>query len=192
MKQDRKNDFLELIRENQRLTLEEPEALQYTVGQDIEDPNTFYIHEQFLSPEGFAFHRKTPHNAEWQKFRSTDPFLETPVASFYHGTHEPEKVPIREAYCLNVKLCIDPDKREEFLSVIENNAKGSNTLEPSCLQYIWGEDESIKNTFHFHEQYIGEQGFLEHKAAPHFDKWEQFVTSNPFTEEPVVNFFRTI
>jgi quinol monooxygenase YgiN len=177
--------------------LEEPEALQYTVGEDIDIPNVFYIHEQFRSPEGFAYHKTTPHNAEWQQFRiESKPFESNPVVHFYHGTHAPERVPVRDAFCLNVQLSIRPEMREEFLKVIENNFRGSNQDEPLCLQYIYGEDKDTPNVFHFHEQYTGndggKEGFDAHAATDHFAKWEQFASQDPFFKPPIVQFFRTI
>lgn len=196
VKESRRDDFLTLIKDNQARTLEdEPEALQYVAGEDVEEPNVFYIHEEFLTPQGFVFHRGTSHNANWQKFKATDPFEEAPVTNFYNGTHTPAAVPIRDAYCLNVQLCIDPKFRNEFLNVITNNARGSNQ-EPLCLQYAWGEDCSEPNTFHFHEQYTGseggKEGFLAHTKMEHFDVWEKFASQDPFTKPPLVYFYKTI
>lgn len=189
----RRDDFLVLVRENQRLTLdEELDALQYVVGEDTTTPNTFYIHEQFTSEQGFLAHKETDHNARWQEFRDTNPFLEDPVAHFYHGTHVAEKVPVRNAYCVNVQLCIDEAAREEFLDVIENNARGSNQEEPLCLQYVWGESCAEANTFYFHEEYIGKEGFDAHAATKHFQKWEVFAATEPFTKPPIVNFYKTL
>jgi quinol monooxygenase YgiN len=198
VKQSCRDEFLSLVRNNQRLTLEEPEALQYTVGEDIDISNVFYIHEQFRSPEGFAYHKTTPHNAEWQLFRKEkNPFESAPVVHFYHGTHAPERVPVRDAFCLNVQLSMRPEVREEFLKVIENNARGSNQDEPLCLQYIYGEDTDTPNVFHFHEQFTGKdggkEGFDAHAATDHFAKWEHFLVSqDPFSKPPIVQFFRTI
>lgn len=190
----RRGEFLALVRDNQRLTLQdEPEALHYVVGEDTSTPNTFYIHEQFTSHDGFLAHKETPHNANWQEFRSTEPFTKDPVVAFYHGTHECKaKIPIRSAYCVDVQLCIDENVRDEFLEVIQQNARGSNEDEPLCLQYVWGESISEKNTFYFHEEYIGKEGFDAHAATPHFQKWEAFAAKGePFTKAPVVNFYET-
>jgi quinol monooxygenase YgiN len=196
VKESRRHDFLSLIQENQIRTLkDEPEALQYVIGEDVEEPNVFYIHEQFLTSQSFVVHRNTPHNAKWQTFKASDPFEKDPVTNFYNGTHQPAIVPIRDAYCLNVQLCIDPKFRDDFLSVIANNAQGSNQ-EPLCLQYVWGEDCSEPNTFHFHEQYTGsedgKEGFLMHTKMEHFYLWEKFASQNPFTKPPLVYFYKTL
>lgn len=180
VKGSRRNDFMEVIKNNQIQTLkDEPDALQFIVGEDAEKANAFYIHKQFKSAEAFAFHRNTPHGANWQKFKASDPFEEDPIANFYDGTHPASEVPIRDAYCLNVQLCISPEYRDEFLKVIANNARASNEEEKLCLQYVWGEDCSEANTFHFHEQYTGgeegKEGFLAHTKTEHFGLWEQFA-----------------
>lgn len=196
VKDSRRADFLELIRENQKQTLaNEQEALQYVVGEDVDIPNVFYIHEQFKSSEGFVFHRDTPHNANWQAFKASDPFEELPVTDFYHGTHEPTTVPIRDAYCLNVQLHIKQDVRDEFLRVVENNAK--NTVkEPLCLQYVYGQDEMNPTIFHFHEEFTGresgKEGFEAHTRTDHFGVWEEFVAKKPFASPPLVSFYRTL
>jgi quinol monooxygenase YgiN len=198
VKESRRDDFLSLIKENQFKTLQdEPEALQYVVGEDVDSPNTCYIHEQFASADGFAYHRNTPHNANWHKFKASDPFIDEPVTNFFYGKHEATaKAPMRDAFCLNVQLCIDPKYREEFLEVIINNSRGANENEPLCLQYDWGEDCNEPNTFHFHEQYTGadggKEGFTVHTVADHFRKWEEFAAIDPFTKPPLVAFFRTL
>ena len=41
---------------------------------------------------------------------------------------------------------------EEFLKCIKNNQKGTLTTEPLALEYVWGEDTSTPNVFHFYEK----------------------------------------
>lgn len=201
VKPDRRDDFLILIRENQKATLAtEPAALQYVVGEDTTNKNTFYVHEAFTSEQGFLDHRDTPHAADWAAFCDTQPSPFTdggePAFECYVGTHDPVKVPVRPAFCLHVELCIKPEIRDEFLKVIENNANGSNNDEPLCLQYVYGENTDVPNTFVFHEEYKGaddgKEGFEAHQGAPHFAAWEEFAGTDPFTKPPVVNFFKTL
>ena len=92
-------------------------------------------------------------------------------------------------YCLNVKVCVKPERREEFLKCIEANQRGTLSTEPRAVTYLYGEDEATSNTFHFFEQYRGREGFEEHTRAPHFAVWEKFVATDPFTEPPLVTFF---
>ncbi len=199
VKSERRGDFISLIKENQRKTLElEPASLQYVVGEDADTPNTFYIHEQFIGAEGFDAHRDMPHAADWGLFKSTDPFVKggEPVIEFYFGDHEPEKTPIRSAYCVHVELFVKSEFREEFLEVIRNNQRGSNEEEPLCLQYVYGESTAEPNKFIFHEEYAGaddgKEGFEAHTTAPHFKIWEEFVEKDPFTKEPIVKFFKSL
>ena len=199
VKPDRRDDFLSLIKDNQRKTLElEPASLQYVVGEDIHTPNTFYIHEQFIGSEGFDAHRDMAHAADWAKFKNSEPFTEggDPVLDFYFGDHKPEVAPVRSAYCVHVELCVKPELRTEFLDVIQNNQKGSNQDEKLCLQYVFGESTTEPNKFIFHEEYTGaddgKEGFDAHTRSPHFKVWEDFVEKDPFTKEPVVNFFKSI
>jgi quinol monooxygenase YgiN len=119
VKESRRDEFVRLIIENRIRTLvDEPDALQYVVGEDVRVRNVFYIHEQFRSAAAFDHHRSTPHNANWQEFKNSDPFEVPPVAHFYHVTAVPvtttnddghaerdkpqplpEKIPIRPAFC---------------------------------------------------------------------------------------------
>lgn len=199
IKPSRRQDFLTLIKDNQRKTLElEPASLQYTVGEDIKAPNTFYIHEQFIGSEGFEAHRAMAHAGDWAAFKNSKPFVDggEPILDFYFGNHKIEKVPVRSAFGVHVEILIKPEVRAEFLEVIHNNQKGSLEKEPLCLQYVFGESASEENKFIFHEEYTGKDGGLEgfeaHKLTPHFKAWEDFVAKNPFTKPPVVDLFRTI
>ncbi len=199
VKPDRRDDFLSLVKENQRKTLDtEPAALQYIVGEDVDTANTFYIHEQFVGEEGFIAHRDTDHAADWAAFKNSDPFTKEgqPQFDFFYGDHEIEEVPIRSCFGVHVELCVKPDLVEEFLDVIQNNQKGSNNDEPLCLQYVYGESTTEKNKFVFHEEYTGEdggkEGFNAHTKTPHFEKWELFTEKDPFSKPPVVNFFKSL
>lgn len=92
-------------------------------------------------------------------------------------------------YCLNVKLCIKPEVRSEFLECIAANQHGTLTSEPLAVTYVYGEDEKVPNTFHFFEQYRGVEGFTAHTQTPHFAAWEEFASTEPFSEPPVVSFY---
>lgn len=94
-----------------------------------------------------------------------------------------------QRFCLNVTLFVKEDRREEFLRCIAANQAGTLSTEPNCVQYAWGEDESTRNTFYFHEQYKNKEGFHEHTRSPHFAEWEKFASTDPFTQAPIVSFF---
>jgi len=209
VKPDKRDDFLSLIKDIQKKTLPtEPAALQFVVGEDVNTPSTFYMHAQFVGEEGFKAHRDTPHSVKWQKFSSDALFSEgggEPTFDFYFGTHKAEKIPIRSCFCVHVELCVKPELREEFLEVIRNHQKGSintcisNNEEdgPLCLQYVYGESKDEPNKFIFHEAYTvtdagGKKGFEAHCATALFEKWQEFMEIDPFTEAPVVNNFKTL
>ena len=92
-------------------------------------------------------------------------------------------------YHLNVKLSVKPNRRDEFIKVIENNAKGTRTAEPLAVEYVWGESTTEPNIFYFSEKYKGRAGFEAHTKSPHFAAWETFVATEPFTAPPVVQFY---
>jgi quinol monooxygenase YgiN len=212
LKADRRQEFLAVITHDARQTVAtEPGALQFTLGEEEEEytttdtssSNVFYFHEQYATLDDFTHHTTTPHFADWQAFCDSEPFVTPPVVNKYHLCSGPDEaaaaaaaapVPIdRVAYCLNVELCIQPEVREEFLRVIRNNQNGSRnpTLEPHCLQYDFGESVERPNSFYFHEQYMGKEGFQAHTVAPHFVAWEAFAATEPFTKPPVVSFYTT-
>ena len=92
-------------------------------------------------------------------------------------------------FCLNVKLCVKPERRSEFIECIQSNQKGTLATEPLALEYVWGEDMAEANTFHFYEKYQGRQGFEAHQATEHFAAWERFAATEPFTAQPVISFY---
>eukprot|EP00584_Thalassiosira_punctigera_P001976 CAMPEP_0172526284 /NCGR_PEP_ID=MMETSP1067-20121228/1226_1 /TAXON_ID=265564 ORGANISM="Thalassiosira punctigera, Strain Tpunct2005C2" /NCGR_SAMPLE_ID=MMETSP1067 /ASSEMBLY_ACC=CAM_ASM_000444 /LENGTH=248 /DNA_ID=CAMNT_0013309755 /DNA_START=97 /DNA_END=843 /DNA_ORIENTATION=- len=191
----REAEFLSAIKENVRKTMEEePNALQFALGRDVDDPLTYYLHEEYESRSDHSeTHRETDHFKKCMEFFGTDPFAEPHVADEFELCHEgpSAKIANAEAVCLNVELCIKPEVREEFLAVIRQNKAGSDE-EPLCLQYSWGENVNEPNTFHFHEQYVGEEGVAAHNAAPHFAKWEEFASTGPFARPPVVQKFSAL
>jgi hypothetical protein len=101
-----------------------------------------------------------------------------------------------KTYCVNVNLYVKPECREEFLKVIRVNAQGTRTAEPLNLSYTWGESTTQKGTFHFQEQFKGEEGFTAHTQAPHFKVWANFADrtgdASPFWKPPEVIFFEAM
>jgi len=198
VKPDRREEFLSITKETQRKALETDFTLQYTYGEDVDTPNTFHIHKQFVGEEGLVAHRKTDHGCAWEAFSNSDPFATNgqPAVDFFYGEHDVENVPIRSCFGVQVELCIKANLIDEFLDVIRNNQRGSTNDETLCLQYVWGESTVEKNTFVFHEEYMGDdggkEGFDAHTQTPHFEKWEEFTEKDPFSRPPVVNFFKTI
>jgi len=93
-------------------------------------------------------------------------------------------------FCLNVCLRIKPQRRDEFLECIRANQEGTLATEPLAVTYVFGEDETVPDTWRFFEQYVGREGFEAHTQTPHFAAWEAFVGTDPFSAPPEVKFFR--
>lgn len=197
-----REEFLKVILEDKKESLKEPGCLQFVVGEDTTSANTFYLHEEYKDTAGAAAHRATPHFAKWVEFSATKPWTEdgAPQVCKFIGTHtqtEPWPVPSTPAYCLQVNLYPKAEVREDFLTVIAANKKGTDATEDLCLQYVYGESMETSNTFHFYEAYTGKEdgkeGFEAHTQAPHFAAWETFAsTGEPFTKAPEVFFFKTL
>ena len=167
VKPERTNDFLSLIRSNQYKTLQnEPNSLQYTVGVD-DDTTTFFLHEQFVNANGFEEHRKAPHNADWQNFKSTQPFLGTPITFFYHSINQHstgEKIPVPS----KIQYCIDAQIK--LFSTTDNNNNRNDILTPlfsretttsDLIQSVWGESIDDPNIILLHQEYT---------SSPHNNK----------------------
>ena len=202
---ERREEFIKIITYDAQQTMDtEPGSVQFTVGADTVHENKFHLHEQYNTKNDFDLHCSTAHFKEWQDFCDTKPFVSDPIVQLYQCQNERVNRPDDTApsvapatYCLNVELCIRPEVRDEFISVIENNQLGSRTKEPLCVQYDYGESTTTPNHFYFHEQYIGKdngkEGFDQHAQSDHFVKWEEFVAkTSPFTKDPVVSFFQSI
>ena len=96
-------------------------------------------------------------------------------------------------FCLNVSVYIKPERRDEFLLAVKQNAIGTLTTEPLNRLYTWGESTTEPNTFHFQEQFVGEAGFEEHKKTAHFAVWLEFANDadSPFSKPPIFFSFRS-
>jgi autoinducer 2-degrading protein len=90
---------------------------------------------------------------------------------------------------LNVKLVVKPERRVEFLDVIQMDGAKTLAKEPGALQFVVGEDTTSQDIFYLHEQYKSMEDFRYHEATPHFAKWKAFCATGPFTEDPVVDIY---
>lgn len=91
---------------------------------------------------------------------------------------------------LNVKVAVKPDRRAEFLTVIQNDAEQTAKTEPGALQFTLGEDTETANTFYFHEQYKDMPAFEAHQKTPHWIQWNEFCQTDPFTADPIVDIYQ--
>ena len=84
VKAERRVAFIACIRANQRGTLSsELLALEYTWGEDVDEPNTFHFFEKYEGRAGFDAHTATPHFAAWEEFAASEPFSRPPEVRFY-------------------------------------------------------------------------------------------------------------
>eukprot|EP01041_Mallomonas_annulata_P001183 gene1183-2302_t len=93
-------------------------------------------------------------------------------------------------FCVNVTLYVKPERREQFIKALSDNANYTRSTEMAIRSYTWGESCSQPNTFHIQEQYLNEEGYKFHTKSPHFLAWEQFTKTDPFTMPPEIAFFK--
>ena len=84
---DFRDEFLEVIDNNQKGSRKEPLCLQYDYGESIDEPNSFYFHEEYTGKEegkeGFDAHSVAPHFQKWEEFAAKDPFTKPPIVNFF-------------------------------------------------------------------------------------------------------------
>lgn len=72
---------------------------------------------------------------------------------------------------LVVSLDVYPDRLEQFLAAIEENAKRSVADEAGCRGFNVAQDISNPTHFIFYELYEDEAAVEAHRKAPHFATW---------------------
>mmetsp|Transcript_18237 Transcript_18237/g.27352 ORF Transcript_18237/g.27352 Transcript_18237/m.27352 type:complete len:106 (+) Transcript_18237:96-413(+) len=85
VKPGKREEFLAVIRNNQKGTAKEPLALDYTWGESTTEANTFYFQEKYKGKEGFEAHQKAPHFAKWEEFVKTHPFTKDPEVMLFEA-----------------------------------------------------------------------------------------------------------
>ena len=154
IKPERRHDFLECIQRAEVETNQEPLAVLYLYGEDEQTPNTFHVHQEYKGREGFDAHKLTKHYDAWRRFAATDPFTAPPEGYVFAAARVPSAAAPTEAplLCMNVRLTVKPERREEFLREIAADQRGTMRDEPLAKRMLVGEDEDAPNTFHLHEQ----------------------------------------
>jgi len=72
---------------------------------------------------------------------------------------------------LIVNLHVRPERLDQFLAAIEENAERSFTDEPGCRYFDVTQNTSDPHHFIFYELYDDEAAIEAHRKAPHFAKW---------------------
>jgi len=207
---EQRDSWIQQIMALQKSTRQdETQSLQFSVSEDVQTPNTFYLHQQYKDKQAFLDHAASPHAQKYQDFVASSKIFAkngNPTTYYFSPLEEgPDwgikskrsKNPPTTAYCVTVNLYPKPSKRDEFLDVIRANKKGTDTTEKLALQYTFGESSVTPGVFHFHEEYKGKeegkQGFEAHANSPHFAGWVAFTEKDdPFVKPPEVYFSKIL
>lgn len=74
---------------------------------------------------------------------------------------------------LIVRLDVYPERLDQFLVAIEENAARSFLDEPGCRYFDVTQDTTRPTHFMFYELYDNEAAIEAHRKAPHFAKWRE-------------------
>ena len=87
---------------------------------------------------------------------------------------------------LVVSVRVKPERREEFLRVVEEDGRGSREDEPGCLRFDVLQDGGDPDHYFFYEIYRDEDAVAAHRQAPHYQPWSAFVASGGLQSPPEV------
>jgi quinol monooxygenase YgiN len=76
-------------------------------------------------------------------------------------------------FAVIVQAEIQPDRLDEFLQLIEQNAVETRK-EPKCLRFDVVQSQEATNKFFFYELYQSVDAIDYHKAQPHYALWANF------------------
>jgi (4S)-4-hydroxy-5-phosphonooxypentane-2,3-dione isomerase len=76
-------------------------------------------------------------------------------------------------FVLLVKVKVKPEKRQQFLEVIEDDAICSVRDEPGCVRFDVLQDNADPDTYYFHEVYKDEAALQAHTQTPHLARWRK-------------------
>jgi quinol monooxygenase YgiN len=94
----------------------------------------------------------------------------------------------RVVVATNNKVVVKPDRRDEFIAVLQQVQKSSLQDEPGILCYAWGHDVNDRNSFYFHEQYRTLQDYEKHKTSPHYETLMEFAKTDPLVSLTIKQF----
>jgi (4S)-4-hydroxy-5-phosphonooxypentane-2,3-dione isomerase len=76
---------------------------------------------------------------------------------------------------LLVAIKIKPGYRDQFITALMGDARGSVGNEPGCLRFDVLQDNENENRIYLYEVYKDENALEAHRQAPHFTKWREAV-----------------
>jgi quinol monooxygenase YgiN len=66
IKPERREEAVQIALDMTAETLQEPGVVAYTFHSPLDDPNTFFVYEEWASPEALEFHNTSPHMKVFQ------------------------------------------------------------------------------------------------------------------------------
>ncbi len=78
-------------------------------------------------------------------------------------------------YALVVTIDIKPGLKEQFVSAMLDDARGSVANEPGCVRFDIIQDEQNPNRIYLYEVYTDRAAFDAHMQTPHFIAWRDRV-----------------
>ncbi|CAJ1442741.1 unnamed protein product [Effrenium voratum] len=86
-----------------------------------------------------------------------------------------------------VTVEIKPDRLDDFLKVMEEDAKGSRdkSVDPGCLRFDLLRDRENPHKFLFYEAYANDDAVSHHKTTPHYKAWAEFKASGGVEKQSV-------
>jgi len=72
---------------------------------------------------------------------------------------------------LLMEVQIKPERLNEFLQLIRDDAERSVQDEPGCLRFDVLQDTEDEHKFYYYEVYKDEAARLAHRETPHFKKY---------------------
>lgn len=76
---------------------------------------------------------------------------------------------------LIVSLDVHPERLDQFLAAIRENAERTFSDEPGCHYFDVAQDQNNPTHFMFYELYDDEAAIEAHRKAPHYFKWREAV-----------------
>ncbi len=89
-------------------------------------------------------------------------------------------------FAIWVSVRVQPERRDDFLKAIEEDARGSREDEPGCLRFDVLQDSADPDHYYFYEVYRDEAALEAHRAAPHYQVWAAAVASGVLAEPAAV------
>ena len=78
-------------------------------------------------------------------------------------------------FAIWVSVRVKPERRDDFLRAIEEDARGSREDEPGCLRFDVLQNGDDPDQYYFYEVYRDEAALEAHRAAPHYQVWAAAV-----------------